>query len=96
MAVRQATRLSSGLMGKGLPASTPIDVLVNVSKQNEQHLVTTVETLAADIEKHGIDGCAILLVTWPKAVVSRGDHLALGLDNTSASVPRFVPVNSIA
>ena len=72
MAVRQADRLSSGLMANGLPASAPVDVLVNVSKRNEKHFVTTAGTLASDIDRHEIDGCAILLITWPKAVVSKG------------------------
>lgn len=90
MAVRQAARLSAGLMGKGLPATAPVDVLVDVSRENQRHLATTVETLAADVAQQGIAGCAIVLVTWPKAGAVRGGRPAHCQDSAPGGIPRLV------
>lgn len=73
MAVRQADRIAANWMRQGLPATARVDVAVDVSKPSERHLETTVDTLVADLAGHGVTGCAILLVTWPKPVEATGN-----------------------
>lgn len=70
MAVRQAARLADALMEQGLPGSARVDVAANVSKSNELCLSTSIATLAADLKHHAITGCAVLIVTWPKAAAA--------------------------
>ena len=69
MSVRQARRLADQLMQKGLPADSPVDIAVEVSKPGERHFAATVSSLADVIAACHITGCAILLVTWPEGGV---------------------------
>lgn len=73
MSVKQSARLARSLMAQGLPADAPVDVATDVSKPGERHLVATIATLSDALRDHKVNGCAILLVTWPKT------HSDLGL-----------------
>ena len=78
MSVRQAARLSRKLMDKGLPGTAPVHIAANISKPEETCIASTIANLAADLKRHDITGCAVLLVTWPKAVVVGSDVTAGG------------------
>lgn len=67
MSVRQADRIATALMHRGLPPETCVDIAVDVSKPGQRHHATPVAQLGETIRKHEISGCAILLVTWPDA-----------------------------
>lgn len=95
MAARQARRISEALMDHGLPASSPVNVLVNVTKQNEQCLATTAGTLAEDMKRHIVDGCAIVLVTWPKEGASKDGRLEHCFLDASADGPPLFSGNAI-
>lgn len=69
MAVRQSARLAELWMGQGIPADLHVDICVNVSKHGEAFHKATLSTLPSVIEQAGVTGCAVLLVTWPKAKV---------------------------
>ena len=73
MSVRQADRLSRKLMARGLPGTAPVHIAAEISKPGETCIATTVADLAADLNRHAITGCAVLLVAWPKAAVSACD-----------------------
>ena len=66
MGVRHAGRLAGDLMAKGMPASAPVDVAVDVSKPGQRHIGTTLGALAETLHGNDVSGCAVLLVTWPK------------------------------
>ncbi|MCR9170381.1 MULTISPECIES: uroporphyrinogen-III C-methyltransferase [Marivita] len=65
MSVRQADRLSTDLIQRGLPPDTRVDICVDVSKPTEKHFSADISTLSGVIRRNQINGCAILLVTWP-------------------------------
>ncbi|WP_299783778.1 uroporphyrinogen-III C-methyltransferase [uncultured Marivita sp.] len=71
MSVRQADRLASDLMHRGIPPESHVDICVDVSKPTERHLRATVRTLPEVIHRNRINGCAILLVTWPDEFAAR-------------------------
>lgn len=73
MSVRQADRLSRKLMDKGLPGDTPVDIAANISKPEEILISSTIAGLKTDLKHHDIKGCAVLLVTRPKAASSVSD-----------------------
>ncbi|WP_417807569.1 siroheme synthase CysG [Thioclava sp.] len=66
MSVRQAARLANQLLRQGIPPQSPVDIAIEVSKPNERHFTATVSSMADVIARHAIEGCAILLVTWPQ------------------------------
>lgn len=66
MSVRNAERLSQGLLAQGLPQDAPVDIAVNVSKAGQKQVRATVGSMAQVIARKKITGCAVLLVTWPK------------------------------
>ncbi|WP_425098730.1 uroporphyrinogen-III C-methyltransferase [Tropicibacter sp. S64] len=66
MSVGQAERIAQALMARGLPEDAPVSVAVDVSKPKERALHGTVKGLPALIKENAVNGCAILLVTWPK------------------------------
>ncbi len=71
MAARQAGRVQAALLAKGLGPAAPVTVAAEVSKPGEQMVQTTLGRLPADLQTHGIKGCALILVTWPaKAAVA--------------------------
>ncbi|PWR04521.1 uroporphyrinogen-III C-methyltransferase [Meridianimarinicoccus roseus] len=66
MAVAQAGRIASGLVARGLPPQTPVTVAVDVSKPGARTLRGPVSTLPDLLARHGVTGCATILVTWPR------------------------------
>ncbi|MDF1668667.1 MAG: siroheme synthase CysG [Roseovarius sp.] len=66
MSMRQAARLADQWITQGIAPDSRVDICAEVSKKGEKHVRTTVATMADSIRKHGITGCAVLLVTWPK------------------------------
>ncbi len=73
MSVRQAARVSDKLIERGLPPNARVEICVDVSKSNEEQIQTTVIDLSKDINKHGVVGCAVLLITWPRTAVLADD-----------------------
>ena len=67
MSVGQAERIAQALLAKGLPADAPVEIAVAVSKPAERHLRATVGSLVEVLRQSAVDGCAVLLVSWPKA-----------------------------
>lgn len=66
MAARQVRRIQSGLMAQGLPASSPCTLVVDASKPSEHIWNGPLEDLARHMSDNGIDGSAMILVSWPK------------------------------
>ena len=54
MSVRQAARVSDKLIERGLPPNARVDICVDLSKSNEEHIHTTVIDLSKDIKRHGV------------------------------------------
>lgn len=69
MAARQAGRIAAALMAQGLPPSSPVEIVVDASKAGQRILTAQVAELGRVMGRNGIDGCAMLLVTWPEAVM---------------------------
>ncbi len=67
MGVSHASRLASDLMNKGLSESAPVQVAVEVSKQGQLLLDTTLGALAQALAAKKIKGCALIVVKWPKS-----------------------------
>jgi uroporphyrin-III C-methyltransferase/precorrin-2 dehydrogenase/sirohydrochlorin ferrochelatase len=68
MSVAQAARVSADLLEQGLPSESEVDVCVDVSKDSERHIATTVSDLPHALEAHAVKSCAIILVKWPAHV----------------------------
>ena len=66
MSVAGAKRLSRKWMQQGMPSNNRVDICIDVSKTSERHLVATVATVSETLSEHDVNGCAVLLVTWPK------------------------------
>ncbi|MCW8844079.1 MAG: uroporphyrinogen-III C-methyltransferase [Rhodobacteraceae bacterium] len=78
MSVRQAARLADLWISQGIPPDSRVDICADVSKYGERHVRATVLSMAESISKHGITGCAVLLVTWPKQVaMTQSEPLAV-------------------
>lgn len=97
MAVRQAPRICAGLVERGLSPETVVQIAVNVSKPDQRLLTSTIRDLAKALDRDGIGGCAILLVTWP----ARKNPTAQPAFGTAAFpydvegvIPRAVPVSA--
>lgn len=76
MATRQAEIIQSGLSQRGLPLDAPVTVVVEASKPTERVLETQLSDLSDRIADEGVDGCAIILVTWPKAQAAASSRIA--------------------
>lgn len=68
MAVGQAARISEALLAQGCPGEMEIQVAADVSKPTEQLFRAPVCDLEESLRARGVTGCAILSLTWPKAV----------------------------
>lgn len=66
MGVAHATRFSEDLMAKGLAENSPVQVAVEVSKQGQLLLDTTLGALKQTLTTNKIKGCALIVVKWPK------------------------------
>ncbi|MEL6563045.1 MAG: siroheme synthase CysG [Pseudomonadota bacterium] len=78
MSVGQAARLASDWMARGMPACSPVEICVDVSKPSERQISATLGTLAAEILAHGVTGCAVILVTWPEGVSAQVEAALAG------------------
>ena len=66
MSVRQARRISEGLIARGLSQDARVEIAVDVAKRSERLLSCTVADLPSFLEREGVTGCALLLLTWPE------------------------------
>ncbi|MEJ6404544.1 SAM-dependent methyltransferase [Yoonia sp. 2307UL14-13] len=67
MAACHAPRIAEALLERGLPPHTQIEIAVDISKPTERLIETRLDALAQTVDSNAIDGCAILLITWPFA-----------------------------
>ncbi len=77
MSVGQAARIQTDLRRQGLPGAARVTVACEVSKPGERVLSTTLDRLPEDIRAQGIQGCAVILVTWPHGAAAGSERLAL-------------------
>jgi len=68
MGVRSADQIAGRLMTEGAAPSTIVDVVADVSKVTEQSFATDLKGLASSLQSHAVDGCALLLVRFPKRI----------------------------
>ncbi len=66
MATRQAGTIQRALLGRGLPPGARITVAAEVSKASEHIFESTLEDLEGAVDRAGITGCAVILVSWPR------------------------------
>ena len=66
MSVGQASHIKADLLAQGMHPHSTVRLGVDVSKATERQIETTLSTLDTAIADHKIDGCAVILVTWPK------------------------------
>ncbi len=85
MSVRQARRISAGLMALGMPGDAPVTVAVDVSKPTDRSLHVRLDCLAEDLKQAEVSGCATLIVTWPKDSVKTVKNVARGPAKAIAS-----------
>ncbi|MEM1274429.1 MAG: siroheme synthase CysG [Pseudomonadota bacterium] len=67
MSVGQAGRIERSLMAQGLPGETEVAIAADVSKPTEQTVLCRLDRLQARLAEMNCTGCAVLMVTWPKA-----------------------------
>ena len=65
MSARQAPRICAALRAKGLVATTPVQLAVDVSKPTQRMFTAPLADLAPLLARENIMGCAIVLITWP-------------------------------
>ena len=68
MGARHADRISKTLIAQGLPSKCEVAICVDVSKRTERKILTSLSELPNAVDRHGVTGGAIILVSWPKAV----------------------------
>jgi len=69
MSARQADRIRQDLLSRGADPNLMVEIAVNVSKRDEQLHQVVLNDLPGYLRQQGIDGCAVLLVIWPKHLV---------------------------
>ncbi|MCV2882738.1 siroheme synthase CysG [Actibacterium sp. XHP0104] len=79
MSVAQAGRIQDGLIAQGLGAEAPVMIATEVSKPGQEILRCELGALADTIAARGVSGCAMILVTWPKAAQIKHDSNLVGL-----------------
>lgn len=67
MSARQAGRLQSDLLAKGLGPGTIVRVDIDLSKPGQRLTSCRLDHLETHMREAGCGGCAILMVTWPRA-----------------------------
>ncbi len=65
MSVRNARTIQTDLISQGLPRHAPVSVAANVTKADERTIETTLGALVSDLETQAVDGCAVIIVSWP-------------------------------
>lgn len=66
MSAAGAERISHKWMQQRIPSNNRVDICIDVSKPSQRHLVATFATVSETLSEHDVNGCAVLLVTWPK------------------------------
>lgn len=66
MSARNAREIKRELHAAGMPGTLRVSVAVDVSKPGENLICTTLSDLPNTIEENCIDGCAAILIKWPK------------------------------
>lgn len=69
MSVRQSQRVTRALIQQGLPGNAPVEIGVNLTKPGQLLLNGTVETLTQVLRENAVEGCAIIMITWPESAV---------------------------
>lgn len=72
MSVHQAPRICAALKSQGLSPQTKVHICVDVSKPTQRLLGSTVGDLPHTLIREHVDGCAIVLLTWPVETKLRG------------------------
>ncbi|MEX0282451.1 MAG: siroheme synthase CysG [Arenibacterium sp.] len=65
MATRQARQIQDALLARGLPSNATFTLAADVSKPTERILTGPINELCETVREHGLQGCAVILVTWP-------------------------------
>lgn len=78
MAVKQAARISEALIAQGAPKDMEIDVAADVTRKTETVFQCTVGTMAEALAGSGIQGGAILLLTWPQSGFAQSTRQVIG------------------
>ncbi|MEO1138431.1 MAG: siroheme synthase CysG [Pseudomonadota bacterium] len=68
MAIGHARQIQEDLLGHTNAPEMHIQISVDVSKPTERHYETTIGQLTDAIAFHGVTGCALISLTWPKAL----------------------------
>ncbi len=67
MSVGHAKEIVASLQANGMPADLPVTVAVKVTQSGERFVATTVGALVATLAAARIEGCAVILIDWPKS-----------------------------
>lgn len=65
MATRQARQIQEALLDRGLPPDAEFTLASDVSKPTQRVTTGAITELHRTVEAQGLEGCAIILVTWP-------------------------------
>lgn len=65
MAARQADRIAAALLDRGFPADAEIQVGAEVTKPGARLVRCHLRDLSAALDIQSIEGCAVILATWP-------------------------------
>lgn len=78
MGGRTAADIQSCLLAHGMPASTPVVVMISVSRVNEQRWCGSLAQLAAAVERLGVNEPVLIGVgdAFRSASVNRGEQTA--------------------
>jgi len=68
MSARQTPRIQRDLLARGLPDSSPVQIVVDASKPTQKLLHGALRDLSSLVEQNGVTGGAMVLVTWPFGV----------------------------
>lgn len=85
MGVTTAASIQAALLGGGLPPATPVAVVQHASLPQQRHALTTLEALAATVQREKLGSPSIIVV----GKVLHGLH-CLGVPDTGAARPQRV------
>ena len=68
MSVGQAARIRAALLAQGMPPSSTVRVAANVSHRDQSLTECRLDALDAHLAATGCRGCAVILVSWSKAL----------------------------
>ena len=78
MGARNVGRITSGLMAVGMPRGTRVDLAVDVSKPGARSYAATLAETTETVQRHGIRGGLMMLVTWPADAQAATQPAAVG------------------